>query len=132
MTALPACLQTLVDRFDPDAFDAPAGEARIRLVVTGEGEWDVVAGADGMRVVPARARPAPDATLSADRGAWDRIAADLRGGMDAYRAGRLVARRNLHLGVGFLAATSGAAGPARLRFQRIATDSGDLSILAAG
>ena len=28
--------------------------------------------------------------------------------MDAYRSGRLTVRRNLHVGVGFLAATSGA------------------------
>jgi pimeloyl-ACP methyl ester carboxylesterase len=52
--------------------------------------------------------------------------------MDAYRAGRLVIRRNLHLGVGLLAATSGMRGPERLRFQRVATKSGALSILSAG
>jgi 3-hydroxymyristoyl/3-hydroxydecanoyl-(acyl carrier protein) dehydratase len=52
--------------------------------------------------------------------------------MDAYRAGRLVIRHNLHLGVGFLAATSGFTGPERLRFQRIVTPSAQLSILSAG
>ena len=40
--------------------------------------------------------------------------------MDAFRAGRLQVRHNLHLGVGFLAATSGDTGPGRLRFRRIA------------
>ena len=80
---------------------------------------------------PARERR-PDARLRADAATWDRIAADLRGGMEAYRAGRLVVRDNLHLGVAFLAATSGATGPGRLEFQRIQTASGDLSILAAG
>jgi pimeloyl-ACP methyl ester carboxylesterase len=74
----------------------------------------------------------PDATLSADPDTWDRIAADLRGGMDAYRAGRLTVRHNLHLGVGFLAATSGATGPGRFRFQRIETAAGALSVLSAG
>ena len=30
-------LRTLADRFDPTVFDAPAGRARIRLVVRDEG-----------------------------------------------------------------------------------------------
>jgi pimeloyl-ACP methyl ester carboxylesterase len=132
MIAPPAGLQRLLDRFDPTAFDAPAGRARIRLEVAGEGRWDALVVADRLRVVPASRRPAPDATLSADRATWDRIAADLRGGMDAYRSGRLIVRHNLHLGVGFLAATSGATDPARLRFQRVETPLGALSILAAG
>lgn len=132
MIALPDCLGTLVDRFDPSVFDAPAGQARIRVVIAEEGEWDVLAGAGGVQVAAAERSPTPDATLSADRHTWEGIAADLRGGMDAYRAGRLVVRHNLHLGVGFLAATSGAIGPQRLRFQRIETASGALSILTAG
>jgi pimeloyl-ACP methyl ester carboxylesterase len=129
---LPEGLQRLLDRFDASVFDAPAGRARIRLRVADEGEWDALVTADGVRVVAASRRPAPDAMLSADRATWDRIAADLRGGMDAHRSGRLVVRHNLHLGVGFLAATSGTTGAARLRFQRIETASGALSILTAG
>ena len=86
---MPAVLRTLVDRFDASAFDAPAGRARIRLVVAGEGQWDALVAADGLSVVAAGRSPAPDATLSADRVTWDRIARDLRGGMDAYRAGQL-------------------------------------------
>jgi pimeloyl-ACP methyl ester carboxylesterase len=132
MIALPDCLRTLVDRFDPSAFDAPAGHARIRVVMAEEGQWDVLAGAGDVRVVAADRSSAPDATLSGDRHTWEGIATDLRGGMDAYRAGRLVVRHNLHLGVGFLAATSEATGPGRLRFQRIETGSGALSILTAG
>jgi pimeloyl-ACP methyl ester carboxylesterase len=132
MSALPAVLQTLVDRFDTSAFDAPSGHARIRLVVAGEGQWDALVAAGGLSVAAAGSSPAPDATLTADRVTWDRIARDLRGGMDAYRAGQLVVRHNLHLGVGFLAATSGLASPARLRFQRVDTASGTLSFLSAG
>ena len=132
MIVLPPTLRTLVDRFDPSAFDAPAGEARIRLVVPEDGHWDVLAGPGGVRAVAAYRRPVPDAILSADAETWSRIATDLRGGMDAYRAGRLTVRHNLHLGVGFLAATSGMTGPERLRFQRIATVSGDVSIMTAG
>ena len=52
-----------------------------------------------------------DAVLSADAETWQQIAADVRSGMDAYRSGRLSVRRNLHVGVGFLAATSGATEP---------------------
>jgi pimeloyl-ACP methyl ester carboxylesterase len=132
LTALTPALRTLVERFDPAAFDAPAGAARIRLVVTGEGTWDVLADASGVRIVAAGRQPIPDATLTADAEVWDQIASDLRGGMDAYRAGRLLVRHNLHLGVGFLAATSGATGPGHLRFQRIVTVSGEISVMTAG
>jgi len=130
MVSLPNSLRVLVDRFDMSAFDAPQGRARIRLRVD-DAQWDVLVNG-GARVVAADARVAADATLSADRATWDQMAKDLRGGMDAYRAGRLVIRHNLHLGVGFLAATSGATGPQRLRFQHIETASGTLSILSAG
>jgi pimeloyl-ACP methyl ester carboxylesterase len=129
--ALPECLRTLVGRFDAAVFDAPRGRARIRLEVAGVGTWDCVAGPDGAAITAAE-RSAADARLRADGGTWERIAADLRGGMDAYRAGRLVVRDNLHLGVAFLAATSGATGRGRLEFRRVPTVSGDFSILAAG
>src|SRR5512147_652391 len=101
MIVLPPSLRMLVERFDPSGFDAPGGEVRIRLVVTEESEWDVLAGANGLRVVAADRSPIPDATVSADPETWGRIAADLRGGMEAYQAGRLLVRHNLHLGVGF-------------------------------
>jgi pimeloyl-ACP methyl ester carboxylesterase len=132
IAGVPDGVRTLLDRFDASAFDAPEGRARIRLVIPGEGQWDAVIDADRVRLTPPHPESIPDATLTADASTWDRIAADLRGGMDAYRAGRLVIRHNLHLGVGLLAATSGARGPERLRFERIATDSGELSVLAAG
>jgi pimeloyl-ACP methyl ester carboxylesterase len=126
---VPESLRTLMGRFDATAFDAPEGHARIRVEVTGEGAWDALVDDEVRLVAPS---PTPDALLRADRATWDRIAADLRGGMDAYRAGRLVVRRNLHLGVGLLVATSGATGPERPRFLRIETAAGAWSILAAG
>lgn len=132
MVLLPDSLKTLVDRFDPSVFDASSDRARIRLSVTDEGQCDVLVDDDVIRLAAADARTSADATLTADRATWDRIARDLRGGMDAYRAGRLVIRHNLNLGVGFLAATSGARGPERLRFLRVDTASGRLSILTAG
>jgi pimeloyl-ACP methyl ester carboxylesterase len=130
MIGLPDNLRTLVARFDPSAFDAPGGEARIRVTVTEGGTWDVVATGGGAWLAARSGRP--DATLSADWATWDRVAADLRDGMEAFRTGRLVIRDNLHLGVGFLAATSGMRGPEALRFERIATPTGELSIMTAG
>ena len=124
-------LDRLIARFDPEVFDAPGGRARVRLAVDGgeprdaliEGESARLAAADGAE---------PDALLRADAATWARIASDIRGGMDAFRTGRLVVRRNLHLGVGFLAATSGMTEPGRLRFGRARTALGEISYLEAG
>lgn len=132
MVSIADILEILVSRFDASAFDAPEGTARIRLKVGGtEQQWDVLAG-DTARLDAADERVEAAATLTADAATWERIAKDLRGGMDAYRAGRLIIRHNLNLGVGFLAATSGMTGPERLRFGRVETASGEISVLTAG
>jgi pimeloyl-ACP methyl ester carboxylesterase len=53
--------------------------------------------------------------------------------MDAYGKGRLEIRQNLHLGVGFLAATSGMTDLGRLEFHRAKTSKGtEISYLQAG
>jgi pimeloyl-ACP methyl ester carboxylesterase len=52
--------------------------------------------------------------------------------MRAYRAGRLHVRRNLHLGVGFLAATNDSGDPDRLKFRTIDTECGRVSTFEAG
>lgn len=131
-SAAPEALTTLVDRFDRTAFDAPDGRARIRLGVSDDGEWDVLV--HGKRAWLEQSAPqlAPDALLTADGRAWSAVASDVRGGMRAFRAGRLSVRRNLHLGIGFLAATSGATGAGRLEFGRVRTGIGYLSLLQAG
>ena len=131
-TAPPPSLRTLIDRFDPSAFDAPQRRAQIRLIVPRDGKWDVLVDGAGARLAAADQRSEPDATLTADPQTWGAIARDLRGGMDAYRTGHLRIRHNLHLGVSLLAATSGMSGPERLRFRRIETASGELSYLTAG
>lgn len=127
----PASLAALVERFDASVFDAPSGRARIRLTVLRYGEWDALFSGDRVHLEQPRDRE-PDAILSADLATWNEIAADLGGVMDAYRAGRLTVRRNLHLGVGFLAATGGSTTPDRLRFGRVETPLGRLSLLEAG
>jgi pimeloyl-ACP methyl ester carboxylesterase len=124
-------LAALVARFDPEAFDAPAGRARIRLAVTRGEALDAEVRGGSARLVPAR-RAAPDAMLEADARTWRAVHRDLAGGMAAFRAGRLTVRHNLHLGVGFLAATSGVTDPGKLRFRGVRTRLGRLSTLEAG
>jgi pimeloyl-ACP methyl ester carboxylesterase len=131
MATAPGFLQTLVERFDPSVFDARRPRIRIRLAVPGDRPgWDAVLAAGTAEIGPADGRP--DAELTADVVIWRRIAADLSSGMDAYRAGRLRVRRNLHAGIGFLAATSGDNGAGRLRYRTVVTAKLDLSILEAG
>ena len=129
--AAPPSLVALVERFDHAAFDLPGTRAVIRAGLTGGEEWDVVVERERVRLTePGRGNP--DALLSADAATWDAIASDVARGMDAFRRGRLRVRRNLHLGVGFLAATSGATGPGRLRFRRVRTPAGAFSLIEAG
>jgi pimeloyl-ACP methyl ester carboxylesterase len=132
MIAPPDSLQALVDRFDRDRFDMPSGRARVRLRVTDEGAWDLEAQSHRHRVRPARTGTEPDAEISADSATWQRVAGDLQGGMAAYRAGKLSVRKNLHLGVGFLAATNGDSDESGLTFETIRTKRGRVSTMSAG
>jgi len=123
-------LQGLVGRYDRTAFEPEGGVARVRLEVGGGDAWDALVERGTTRLAPAGGEA--DATLSADSAAWSAIADGVGGGMRAFRSGRLTVRRNLHIGVGFLAATSGATGPGRLRFRIVLTRRGRLSTLEAG
>jgi pimeloyl-ACP methyl ester carboxylesterase len=118
----PDAIAALVERFDPEVVDVPGGRARIRLEEGRSQAWDALIEGDRLRLAPAPVGVEPDALLTGD----------VRRGLDALRAGRLIVRRNLHLGVGFLAATSGATGPGRLRFHSVRTELGSLSVLEAG
>jgi pimeloyl-ACP methyl ester carboxylesterase len=131
MYGAPDVLRALADRFDATAFDAPSGSARLRLRVTGDNDWDALVEHGLMRLEPANG-DRPDARMAADRATWDRIAADVRGGMEAFSRGKLKIRDDLHLGVGFLAATSGMDGPERLMLGRIRTEAGEIALLQAG
>jgi pimeloyl-ACP methyl ester carboxylesterase len=126
----PRALGALVERFDATAFDARQRATRVRLVVLDGGEWDVVIVDGAASFDPLGGTP--DAVLSATDAAWRRVALDLRQALDAYRAGSLRVRRNMHVGVGFLAATSGQTGPGRLRFASLATRGARLSLVEAG
>src|SRR5918998_2103797 len=125
-------LATLVDRFDPRVLELGRREARVRLEGPGVGAWDAVLRADGAELREADGRE-PDAIITADGRTWNALARDLRGGMDAFRSGRLTVRRDLHLGVGFLAATAAPDDDeARLRFAPVETEIGEISTMQAG
>ncbi|HTU79923.1 MAG TPA: alpha/beta fold hydrolase [Solirubrobacteraceae bacterium] len=130
MRTPPRTLQTLTDRFDGELLQPRARRARVRLALRDGDAWDAVLEERAATLVPAKGEA--DATLTADARTWARIAADIRGGMDAYRSGRLAVRHNLHLGVGFLAATSDQRGRGRVRFSAVRTRRGRLSTLEAG
>ena len=130
MTSPPPVLQTLVNRYDRAVFEPGGRRARVRLAVVGGDAWDAVLNGGAARLEPATGDA--DATLTADSTSWTAIAEDVRGGMAAYQSGHLAVRRNLHLGVGFLAATSGSTEPGRLRFRTVATRGARLSTLEAG
>ncbi len=122
----------LVSRFEPADMDVPGGTARIRLDAGTAGPADALIEGGVARLIPASTPGEPDAILEAEPEVWDKIAGDVRAGMAAYRQGQLKIRNNLHLGVGFLAATSGDTDERRLRFERIRTTNHELAILSAG
>jgi pimeloyl-ACP methyl ester carboxylesterase len=130
--AAPAVLRELVDRYDPEVIDLPPRPIRIRLEVGDDDHWDAILKGRSIKLEPADEGHEPDAQLRADATAWRRVTRDMRGGMDAFRARRLDIRRNLHLGVGFLAATSGNDEPGRLRFDSLSSKAGRISIVEAG
>ena len=132
MPDVPSVFARLAARFDPEAFDAPTGRARLRLEVTDEDSYDAIVEGDELRIEPADPERRADARLAADHATWRAMAKDLRGGMRAFRAGRLTIRDNLHLGVGFLAATGGATAPGRLELGRVRTSLGDIAVAKAG
>ena len=126
-------IAALAERFDADAMHMPGGRARVRLAVTKGGACDAVITGRRLRLQDAADGAEPDCVLSADAGTWRRIADDVRGGMEAFRAGRLRIRGSLHLGVGFLAATTGSNERGRLEFDTVRTRGfGSISVLSAG
>ena len=127
----PAALDALVARFDLAAFDLPGSKAVIRLADTDAESWDVLVDRTGARLT-GHGKGQADAVLTADERTWEQLGRDVASGMTAFRAGRLQVRRNLHLGVGFLAATAPDTGPGRFRFARVHTRAGEFSTIEAG
>jgi pimeloyl-ACP methyl ester carboxylesterase len=130
VSAAPPWLETLLSRYDPNVFQEPGRRLRVSLAVPGQGAWGVLLADGTATIAPPSGRP--DALITADAQAWERIAADTSGALRAYLTGRLSVRRNLHAGIGFLAATSGSTDPARMRFRYVATRRARLSTVEAG
>ena len=114
----PRFLDVLVGRFDPEGFDAPSGSARVRVRWNGDAR-DVSIRGETVRIQPPRNGRA-DTLIEADERVWRQLAEDAGAGLQAFGRGKLRMRGNLHLGVGFLSATSGAPAERRLRFGRAA------------
>jgi pimeloyl-ACP methyl ester carboxylesterase len=127
---VPRSLRTLVGRYDGAVFAPPQGRAGVRLAVAGQGAWDVQLLGDSASFTHLDGDP--DATLTADPQAWAAIAKDAGNGVRAFQAGRLAVRRNLHVGIGFLAATSGSSDPGRLHFRIVTARRAHLSTMEAG
>jgi pimeloyl-ACP methyl ester carboxylesterase len=123
-------LDRLLERYDPSVFDVGRRQARIRIEGAALDPQDVVLEDGTVRAVPSNGHP--DAELIADLETWEAIANDIRDGMTAFRRGRLRVRRDLHLGVGFLAATAPPGGPGRLRIRSVNTPMGRISTMEAG
>jgi hypothetical protein len=81
-------LATLVDRYDPAVFDHGRPSARVRLRGGDPDPVDVLLEGSTATLVPADTTRRADAVLTADAETWAVIAQDLRGGMEAFRAGR--------------------------------------------
>ena len=126
----PRVLRERVERFDAEAFDARRHSTRVRLEVRGSGVWDAVL-REG-RAELELPRGEPDALIAADAAVWRALGGGLARGMSAYSSGRIEVRRNLHVGVGFLAATAVDRGPGRMRFRSVRTRGARLSIVEAG
>jgi pimeloyl-ACP methyl ester carboxylesterase len=120
-------VQALAERYDPTAVDPPL-EARVRLVA-GDEAHDALVDAGGARIVAADGDE-PDAVITGPPSAWQR-AANGHGGLAALGDG-IRMRRNLHVATGFLAATAGDAGAARLRLATVDTPHGPIATAQAG
>jgi pimeloyl-ACP methyl ester carboxylesterase len=129
--AAPPALRRLVERYNPEVFELGRPHVRIRLDGAAPRPFDVLLDGKTAELVPGERDQRPDATLRADPDTWRSVAQDLRGGMDAFRRGRLQVRHDLHLGIGFLAATADAE-EGGLRLRTIRTAKGRISISEAG
>ena len=130
MTATPAWLRTLVDRYDSGVLQEPERRLRVALRVPDGAAWDVVLAETAAKIVAPAGHP--DAVIVADSATWTGIATQTSDALGAYLSARLSVRGNLHVGVGFLAATSGVTKPARMRFRYISTRVARLSMIEAG
>lgn len=123
--------EVLVDRFDAGVFEVGRRCVRLRLLAGPEPAVDVVIEHGQASLEPPGSRRA-DATLTAAPATWREIASEPGAGLDAFRRGRLTIRHDLHLGVGFLAATAGHEPGRGLTIHHVETALGRISVAEAG
>lgn len=124
-----AAVESMVERFDASVFDVGRRRARIRVHAGHEPVGDVVIEYGQARLHELQSGRA-DAALSAELGTWR--TAERAGGLSAFRAGQIRIRHDLHLGVGFLAATAPAQAASGLRIHHVRTALGRISVAEAG
>lgn len=124
-------LARLVERFDASIFDVGRRSVRLRVEASDAAAAEVAVEDGEIRVVRRGGRR-PNAVLSAELETWEQIAAETVSGLGAFRSRRLRVRRDLHLGVGFLAAVSPQTGKGRLRLRHARTSAGAISTIEAG
>jgi pimeloyl-ACP methyl ester carboxylesterase len=130
LAAPPGSLEVLIGRYDRSTFEPQGGRARVRLAVSGRGSWDAVLESGRARLETPGG--AAEATISAAEQTWQLISSEPARALGEFRSGRLTVRTNMHLGIGFLAATSGRTDAARLRFEVVRTRVARISTMQAG
>ncbi len=126
-----AALQTLVDRFDAGIFEVGRRCVRLRCRDDSGPVADVIIEHGHARLVEPGPRRA-DAVFTAAPEVWQAIAEEPGGGLAAFRRGRVRVRHDLHLGVGFLAATTRSEPGRGLRIHHARTRAGRISVAEAG
>jgi pimeloyl-ACP methyl ester carboxylesterase len=127
---LERALERLLDRFDPAVFDI--GPRRVRLRIEAGEQAAAVEVQEGQARLAAPGSRRADAVLSAEPSIWEEMAAGQVIGLSAFRSRRLRIHRDLHLGVGFLAAVAPHTGEGRLRLRLAHTSEGSISTIEAG
>jgi hypothetical protein len=122
-------LRAIVNRYDSSRFEEPGQRSTVGVIAPGTGAWQVVLAAGEAAISTRNGRS--DAMITATPATWAGISAGLSG-IDAFLAGNLSVRENLHVGLGFLAATRGLADPAPMRLRRVTAHGLRVSTLEAG
>ncbi len=132
VTELQDALERLLERFDPTVFEVRRPRVRLRVEAEDPPQQAEIAIEDGRPRVTRAGNGGADAVLTADLRTWEEIADQAANGLAAFRSRKLKIRRDLHLGVGFLAAVAPPTGRGRLRLHSVETRAGRISTIEAG
>jgi pimeloyl-ACP methyl ester carboxylesterase len=124
-------LERLLEGFDPTVFDVRRPSVRLRIEARNPTARADIAIDDHQARVESSTGHA-DAVLTADLHTWQQMADQELNGLSAFRSRKLKVRRDLHLGVGFLAAVAPPTGKGRLRLRSADTEAGTISTIEAG